>query len=137
MSNAIIRASFETRLKTWADAQTNPKVYISFQGVPFTKPVDGSTFIECILVPNVTLNPTLDGARKTYYGIFQVNCWAPQGKGMRAVETLSQAIVDLFPLVPKTGGVSIEGTPSTRPALQDASGWVVVPVTIKYRYEAN
>lgn len=135
MSNIIIRASFETKLKQWADAQI-PKVPIAFQGVSFTKPSDGSAFVECLLIPNVTTNPTLDGVRKTHYGIFQVNCWVPQGKGMRAAETLAQAIVDLFPLVPKTGGVSIEGTPNVKQALPAMAGWDVVPVVIKYRYEA-
>lgn len=134
MSNTIIRASFETRLKNWADAQT-PKVPVAFESVNFTKPADGTPFVECFLVPNVTMNPTIDGHRTRRYGVFQVNCWAQQGKGMKSVETLAEAIVSLFPLIPKVGAVSVEETPTVKPRIPDGSGWVIVPVTIKYRFE--
>jgi hypothetical protein len=135
MSNSIIRAELETRLKTWADAQS-PKIPIAFQNVPFTKPTtSGSVFLECFLIPNVTMNIELSGQRSTLYGIFQVNCWVQQGKGMKAAETLAQSVINIFPMLPKTGDVSIEGTPTAEPSLLDDSGWVVVPVTIKYRYE--
>ena len=133
MSNAKIRAELETRLKTWADAQT-PQIPIAFQGVSFTKPADGSPYLEPILLPNPTLNKTVDGKRKTYIGIFQVNCWAQSGRGMGPVESLAQSVINLFPLLPKTGSVSIEQTPAADSPLLD-NGWLVVPVTIKYRME--
>jgi hypothetical protein len=65
MSNAKIRAELETRLKTWADAQT-PKIPIAFQNVAFTKPADGSPYMEPILMPNATINARLTAsARRT------------------------------------------------------------------------
>lgn len=134
MSNAIVRAAFETRLKAWADAQ-NPKVPISFQNAPFTKPTS-TPWVECFLVPNDTLNTTLDAKRKTLYGVFQVNCWVQQGRGMGQGDALAQAIVDLFPVVPKTSPVSVEGTPIVRSAVPDQTGWMIVPVLIRYRYES-
>jgi hypothetical protein len=132
MSNAVIRAELETRLKAWADAQI-PEVPIAFQNVPFTKPT--GPYLEAILMPNGTFNKELSGTRKTYIGIFQVNCWAPSGKGMGQVEALSQSVVNLFPILPKSGAVSIEQTPTAEKPLPDDSGWVIVPVTIKYRME--
>lgn len=132
MSNAVIRAELEARLKTWADAQT-PKVPVAFQGAPFTKPADG-TFLEAFLLPNDTLNKELSGSRKTYIGLFQVNCWARSGKGMGEVERLAQNVIGIYPMLPKSGAVSIEKTPHAEKSILD-SGWVIVPVTIQYRME--
>lgn len=134
MSDSKIRVELETRLLTWANAQT-PKVPIAFQGVAFTKPTDGSPYLECFLLPAATLNRTVDGKRKTYIGLFQVNCWVQSGKGMGAVEALAQKVIDLFPILPKTGSVSVEQTPSAENSLLDDSGWLIVPVTVKYRME--
>lgn len=134
MSNSIIRAELETRLKNWADAQT-PKVPIAFQNAPFTKPTDG-TFLEAFLIPSSTMNLEVSGKRKTLIGIFQVNCWAQRGKGMRTVEQLAQNVVNLFPILPKTGAVSIESTPNAESPIWDDSGWVIVPVSVRYRYES-
>jgi hypothetical protein len=134
MSNAIIRATLETQLKQWADAQT-PKIPIAFQGVAFTKPTDGSPYLEPHLIPNATSNYELSGQRKTYIGLFQVNCWAQAGKTMKQVEALAQSVIDLFPILPKVGPVSIEFTPTAENVIPDDSGWLVVPVTIKYRME--
>lgn len=132
MSNAVIRAELETRLKTWADAQS-PQVPIAFQNVSFTKPA--GPYLEAYLIPNATLNKELSGSRKTYIGLFQINCWAPKGTGMGQVEALAQSIVDdVFPFLGPDGAVSIEQTPSADPPLWDA-GWVIVPVTVKYRME--
>lgn len=134
MSNSIIRVALETRLKTWADAQT-PKLPIAFEGNPFVKPATGG-YLEPLLIPNVTSNNDLSGKRKTHLGIFEVRCWYPSGRGMGGVEKLSSSIIDLFPILPKTGKVSIENTPyAERPQIDDA-GWIIVPVLIFYRYES-
>lgn len=136
MSNAVIRAYFDQRLKTWADAQ-NPKIKIANEQQGFTKPTDSSTWLESFLIPNTTMNRELSGTRKTMLGFFQVNCWAPSGRGMGVVDALAQNIVNLFPLVPKSGAVSIEGTPSADRPIESEPGWVIVPVLISYRYEAT
>lgn len=133
MSNATIRAELETRLKTWADAQT-PKIPVSFEGVPFTKPASG-TYLECFLIPAVTIDADVSATRQRRLGIFQVNCWIKSGTGMRQVETLAQNIIDLFPILPKTGAVSIESTPYADNSILDPSGWIAVPVSIQYRHE--
>lgn len=134
MGNSTIRAELETRLRTWADAQS-PAIKIAFENMPFTKPTSG-VFLETFLIPNITLNPTIDASRQRLMGIFQVNCWASSdNKGMKAAESLAQSVIDLFPVVPKTGSVSIERTPYASPSLLDNSGWRIVPVTIQYRLD--
>ena len=133
MSNSTIRSVLETRLKVWADAQT-PIVKIAFEGASFTKPTSG-VFLEPLLLPNITLNNEISGTRKTHLGIFEVKCWGRSGKGMGAVEQLTNSIINLFPLVPKVAAVSVERTPYAEHASLDDSGWIVVPVLIEYRYE--
>lgn len=134
MSNQIVATYFESRLKTWADAQV-PPVDVAWEHVAFTRPDDDSLWIEPILIPNMTMNKELSGSRSTQYGLYQVNCWAPEGEGMGRVRAMAQAIVDLFPIVPKSGDVSVEGTPTAdRPIKED--NWVAVPVLIKYRLES-
>jgi hypothetical protein len=134
MSNIIIRSELESRLKTWADAQV-PKVPVAFEGMAFTKPSTG-VFLEPTLIPMSTEDANVSGTRKRCYGVFHVNCWAKSGTGMRQVETLAQSIVTLFPLLPKTGAVSIESTPFVHEHDTDPAGWLIVPVTIQYRYES-
>lgn len=133
MSNSIVRAELETRLKAWASAQT-PAIPVAFENVPFTKPT-ASPYLEAYLLPNVTLSKTVDAKRKTYMGLFQINCWAPSGQGMGQVEKLAQSIINLYPMLPKTGNVSVESNPSADTPIP-ADGWVIVPVIIKYRMES-
>lgn len=133
MGNSTIRSILETQLKTWADAQV-PKIPIAFEGNSFTKPPTGG-FVEPILIPNVTVNNDLSGKRKTYHGIFEVRCWHPSGKGMGGVEKLATRIINLFPLLPKSGNLSVENTPYAEQPDFDAAGWIIVPVLILYRYE--
>lgn len=132
MSVPTIRAALESRLKSWADTQGIP---IAFQNMAFTK---GSVpFLEAILIPNQTLNRDVAAAHERHLGFFQVNCWAPRGTGMGQAEALASSVKALYPVVPKTGSVSVESPPKIDQALPDSSGaWVIVPVLIQYRYEA-
>lgn len=135
MSIPTIRAVFESRLKTWADAQA-PVIPVAFQGVGFQKP-DKKPFLECFLMPNVVMNRDVSAAHERHLGYFQVNCWAPSGLGMGQAEALAQSVKALFPVVPKTGSVSVETPPKIDKALVDSTeAWVIVPVLITYRYEA-
>lgn len=136
MSNQIVAAFFEGRLKTWADAQV-PPVPVAYENVAFTKPDDGTPWLESFLIPNLTMNNEVTGRRKTHLGLFQVNVWVPKGEGMGRGRALSNSIINLFPLLPKVGAVSVEETPSATRPLDGDSNWVIVPVLIKYRYESN
>lgn len=133
MSNSLIRDELESRLIAWADAQV-PKIPIAFQAAPFKKPA--TPYVEAFLIPNDTVQYEVSGRRNTYMGLFQINCWAPSGNGMGAVEALSQSVIALFPVLPKVGAVSVERTPSAGKSILDPSGWVIVPVTVTYRMES-
>lgn len=135
MSISIVRAALESRLATWAAAQS-PPLPIAFQNVAFTKP-DSTPYLECFLIPNSPMNNAVSGTRVSLYGLFQVNVWTPGGTGMGAPEQLAGAIVKLFPIIPKFGDVSVEQTPSVNAQKPDASGWGITPVLIKYRYESG
>jgi hypothetical protein len=136
MSNLVVASYFETRLNTWAAAQS-PVIPVAWEGQGFAKPAS-DLWLEPFLIPNETMNYEVSGVRKTHLGLFHVNCWGKTGEGMGKVRRLAQSVVDLFPLVPKVGLVSIESTPTaSRPIESDPSGWVGIPVLIKYRYEAT
>jgi hypothetical protein len=83
------------------------------------------------------MNHAVDGTRKTLYGIFQVNVWAQAGTGTGAANAIADGIVDLFPMIPKFGDVSVEQTPTVNRRLPDGSGYDITPVLIKYRYEGS
>lgn len=137
MSNSIVRTALETRLRTWAQAQT-PVPSIAFENVAFTKPTLSTTtplWVECKLLPNQTFSRDTTALRETFIGLFQVNVWSPSNIGMGQAERMADSIKQAFPVVPKFGGVSIEQPPKVGSPLQD-SGWIVVPVLISYRYES-
>lgn len=136
MSNIIVRAVLETRLKDWAAAQS-PPILIAYEGTRFAKPEDGSPYLECFLIPNTPINHAVDGTKKTLYGLFQVNVWTQGGTGSGAANLIAEGIVGLFPLIPKFSAVSVEQTPSPSQRRPDPSGWDITPVLIKYRYEGS
>lgn len=134
MSIPTIRAALESRLKTWADAQS---IKVAYQSVAFTKPSPPAPFLEATLIPNVAMNRDVAATHERHLGFFQVNCWAPSGLGMGQAEALAQSVKALYPVMPKTGSVSVETPPKIDKALVDPTeAWVIVPVLITYRYEA-
>jgi hypothetical protein len=132
MTNPI-RSELEIKLLNWAASQV-PPVPVSLENVAFNKPSISNVFVEAFFMPTMTTNPTVDGLRKRDIGIFQVNCFAPIGKGMGQVESLAASIVNLYPVIPKTGNVSVEQTPNSAKPYEDTN-WIVIPVTVKFRYE--
>lgn len=127
-----VRSELEGRIKDWADSQS-PKVPVSWEGIAFTKPLNG-VFIQPFILPAQTQNPTVDGNRTRELGILHINCWSPDGIGMGRVEDLANSIVAAFPILPKVGTVSIERTPSKQTPMV-ADGWRILPVVIYYRRE--
>ena len=130
----INRVELETRLKTFADSYTTP-MKIAYEGIPFTKPSPAVPFLECVMTGSTTTNVTTDGKRIRIRGNFMVNVWCPDGKGSKQNDEISQALIDAFPVIPKTGFTSIEQTPNAAQAVIDVSGWRITPVTMMYRYE--
>lgn len=130
----VIRQELETRLAEFATANN---LKVSYEGRVFTKP--STAFLECFIVAKNVKNVTTDGTRKRQRGVFQVNVWYPTGtplSGSGPIEIIASNLVDAFPIVPKTGNVSIEETPNQGTIITDVAGWLVLPVTISYRYES-
>jgi len=127
------RSEIETRITNWAKAQT-PPVPVAFEGVSFTKPTSGPYLEVFMLGSDSKLrNVAADGVRE--YGMFQVNCYTPAGKGMGGVEAMAESIVALFPVLPKTGAVSIE-QPLSWSSGSVIDGFTFVPVRGNYRIES-
>jgi len=131
--SAHVRKVLEGRLDAWAKSQSTP-IPVSYQGVTFTKPTSGP-YLECFLIPNDNMNYEMTGVRTTQLGLFQVNVWTKNGKGLGENEAIAQSIVALFPMVPKFSDVSVERTPTVNAAIPDEAGWIITPVLVKYRYE--
>ena len=129
MSISIVRNELQGRLNALA---TSLNIPVAWQGVEFKKVT--STYLEAFIILVDTRDSNVAVSRTTLKGSFQVNVWEPRGKGMLNAEQIAQSIVDAFPVLPKTGSVVIEQTPSIDSPLYDA-GWVIVPVTIRYRYD--
>jgi hypothetical protein len=133
MSQYTIRQEIESKLKSWADSQY-PKLPIAFENVSFEKPT--SDWLELVFMPSVTINPTVAASRATLYGMFQINIYTKQDTGTKRSEQLAESIIKLFPVVPKTGTVSIEQTGSVMNPLYD-SQWRILPLRFRYRQEQN
>ena len=132
MSIALIRSELETRLSAWANS-FNPVIPVAWEGIDFQIPSSG-VYVEPFILPATTINPTVDGGRKRYTGYFQVNIHVKDNSGTKKLNELSDSLVNYFPIVPKTGNVSIERTPSIGRGITD-NGWRIVPVSIPYRME--
>ncbi len=127
-----VRSEIENKLVIFA-AEQQPPIPIAFEGVDFTKPIDGK-YLELFMLANVSINKNVSASGKRTTGMFQINCYTPVGFGMAEVEALRDAVIELYPVVPKIGIVSIEAP------LNSAMGFEVdtsicIPVTGKYRVE--
>ena len=126
------RSEIETRVLNWAKAQT-PPVPVAFEGVNFTKPTTGPYLEIWMLGSNNQSRNVAADVRQ--YGMFQINCYAQANKGMGEVERLRDSMVSLFPVLPKTGTVSIEA-PLSWSGSDVIDGYVLVPVRGNYRIES-
>lgn len=95
MSDAIIRAAFESGLKTWADAQT-PAIPIAWPNVTFVPPASGARYLRAFLLPIPTQYISLDNVCKRWRGIFQVSFCMPIGTGSGSVESLAASMGTAF-----------------------------------------
>jgi hypothetical protein len=126
------RQEIETRLNNWAKAQV-PPIPVAFQNVNFNKPVSGP-YLEIVMLADNSMNRDLAAEGVRVFGMFQVNCYAPANTGMAQVEALANNVVALFPVLPKTGTVSIEAPLSTSGSYV-VDSFVCIPVRARYRIE--
>lgn len=136
MTMSIIRSTFMTALSAYAAAH-NPVLTVAREGVAFTKPTNGATFLEAFIIPANTTLANLAADKRRFWGDFQINIWTKDGIGAGTAETIAEELAQLFPTVPKNYlPVSVEGPANIRRSVTDTSGWRVTPVTIPYRMES-
>ena len=137
MSNSIIRAAIEGRLKPWAAAHA-PALPVAFENVSYT-PTVGTAYLRGYLMPANTKNPSIGGKHKAYHGMYQVSLYFPGGAGTGDVEAAAKEIEVLFELpttMQRQGrNVRITRTPAIAKGMPDDTGFFMVPVTIWYEMD--
>lgn len=133
MSDAIIRAAFETRLAAWAAAQV-PPIPVAYENAPFTPPA--GRYARCFLMPAPAASETLNGEHRRRMGVFQVSLCMPIGTGPAAGAALAASLDAVFPMTgPMTQGglrIFILSPMAIAPAIQEPDRYVV-PVSCTYR----
>jgi len=133
MSQARIRAAFESRLAEWAAAQSLPVVW---QNVSIQLPT--GNHLRAYLLPAGTTSRDVAGDNRSYRGVFQVSVFTMPGQGAGRAEQTVRGLEALFPLTlcMDSGELRVRViTPmSAGPAVQEAD-WFIVPVSC--RYEAD
>ncbi len=128
-----VRTEIETRLATWAAAQS-PIMPVSYESVAFIKPT-ASAWLQIFFLDAINVNPDVAAERERETGVFQINICVPQNKGTKERDALVTALKSLFPVLPKTGTVSIERPPAVSNGLNRTDGFYVTPLSFSYRQE--
>lgn len=133
MSLKIIRNALESRLSTWALAQS-PPIPIAWQNMPFTPPTQ-ARYLRAFLLPAETQDLGEQDDLRAEIGLLQVSVCVPSGEGALSADTLADNLAALFPValvIPAAGmSITITKTPYASPAQQE-TGLYVVPVNIRY-----
>lgn len=134
MTQPRIRAALESRLATWAAAQS-PALAVAWQNVAFT-PAAGTRYLRATLLPAETQNPIAGAAHRRLIGLLQVDVVSPAGAGMGGEESLADLICAEFrrgtTLTQSGLQIVMDYSPSIGPAQID-EGWTFLPVSIRYR----
>jgi len=122
-----IRSILETQL-----AAVNDVPQIAYENVPYS-PTTGTSYIEVNFVPT-SRRPAVRGLnpQQRYEGIFIINCYAPEGKGPAAAETIAENVMTAFEATTSltTNNITVSVDYSeVRQGYLD-SPWFVVPVSI-------
>ena len=135
MSDSLIRAAFESRLNTWANART-PKLPIAFEDVAFTPPADGGTYLQAYLLPANADSADLEGAHQLFQGVFQISVVTKAGGGRGAASGIADEIRALFPinLGLTQGGLTVYVmTPLSTAAAIQGDTTTSLPTSFRYR----
>jgi len=122
-----IRAALETQLSMVASL---PEV--AYQNVPYN-PTTGTSYIEVTYLPT-SRRPAVRGLnpQQRYEGVFAINCYAPEGNGPSAAETIAENVANAFEattsITTNNVTVSIDYSEVIQGFLD--SPWFVVPVNI-------
>lgn len=132
MSQAIIRQALETKLNTWAAAQT-PSIPVAWENVPFTPP--STRYIRSNILPAPTTSGTLARTHVRYSGILQVTLVMPNNSGPSAADALIDSLRTAFdPALLITQGaikIYVIEPASPSPPLQEQDRFII-PVSIQY-----
>jgi pyruvate/2-oxoglutarate/acetoin dehydrogenase E1 component len=128
-----IRSELETRLKTFADAQI-PPIPVAWEGQPFTPPANGA-FFEVKMLASTRVAHSISAENVRTRGNFQVNVVVRDGVGSKVADDLAESVIALYPMLPKTGTVSVEQPPQKSAAILSLDKRVIA-VTVNYRQES-
>lgn len=134
--NIDIRQAFETRIATFAAAQT-PPLDTAWQNAKYT-PSPDKAYLRCALVNALTLNPSLGTEHDRLQGFYQISVYGIQNEGPGPAELIADALIALFPRgsITQNGTVvNIDTTPSRTQGLNDINGFFFIPVRIRYRQD--
>lgn len=86
-----IRAALESKLTDITDVPS-----IAYENVAFS-PTTGQNYLEVRYVP-VLRRPTVRGLnpQQRYDGVFQINCYVPEGDGPAAADTLAKSVMETY-----------------------------------------
>ena len=129
------RQEIEQRVAAFAAAQS-PPLTVSYENVPFTRPVN-TPWLEVYIMSAGTIAVTTDASRNRERGTICVNVWIPSGQGVGKADALAAQIVSLFKVVPKIGTVSIEQPVNTGKFTITNDGWGCIPCSCPYRVEST
>lgn len=127
-----IRTEIEKKLATFAAAQV-PPIPVAYENVEFIKPATGR-YLRIMFLDSASVSRNVAASGKRTTGMFQIDVCAPLGKGMKELEALRDAVVDLYPVVPKLETVSVEQPLSWSGSDTDDTH-IIVPLTGQYRTE--
>lgn len=131
MTQAVIRASIESRLAAWAGAEGIP---VAWQNVDYSR-LSG-LHLRAFLLPAPTMSTTLSGGDWRYVGLYQISIFAPPAVGPARAEQIVAGLEALFPAglrMVRAGVEAIITEPlAPSPAMQETE-WYVVPCRFRYR----
>lgn len=133
MSQARIRAAFESRLAAWAASKGLPVVWQNVGAGNMT-----GDHLRAFLLPAQTLSMDIAGEHRGYRGVFQVSIFTRPNIGANRAESLARELDELFPVALRmlSAGLTVQVmTPmASRPSIVETD-WYSVPVDCRYGAE--
>lgn len=130
MSQARIRAAFESRLAEWAKLKALPVIWQNAKTA-----IPQGSHLRAFLLPAQTLGLDVAGNHRGWRGLFQVSIFSKPGIGSQWAESLAGELDELFP---HGSAIDYHGLPvriiapvTIRAAVQETD-WYSVPVDVRY-----
>jgi hypothetical protein len=129
--DSSIRSAFVTKLQTFS-----PLPSVAWENMPFT-PVIGTPYIRPFLLTGEPFQAEIGTAgANRHTGLYQISLYYPAGKGVLALGTLRDALIDHFKrgttLTYSSLTIIIQKAYSG-PIMQQETDWIHQPITIQYQ----